>query len=368
MATLSFMPADIAASVQEIIHAESHEVSKVVWQLPLAILSEEETDVGQSGLSEADSSSGFSDNEGSHVLEKRCRFGKTSLETIPGTPVAASCCSPPGLSRAAMRQARDACKAEPCPPDSVASVVEASASAALPSMCRFNDTPLGTVPKTPVNGATLKKLSKVYGSPPGLSRTEARRARDAFKGTATWGAGQAGISSTVQSVGKRQTAREALARMREEAAHLKDLKHMADNDADKEDGQSPENSSEESEDAIDADQSCNSEEESIPTGHRCRFGITPLGTVPSTPVGGNLALPSPPGLSRKAMRQARDQCKGAAAESWGASTGQALTINPFGKPMTPPAARAAQRRAARDAVCTPHDCLGSLQQTPQVPR
>jgi hypothetical protein len=379
MAAVAFMPEFSRASAQEAAQAKSNEVSKVSVQLPSGALSEEETDVGQSGLSEMESSSGLSDFEASRVLGRRSRFGKTSLETIPGTPLAAGttsfCCSPTGLQRAALRQARDACKPAPHSSANVAGVVEATVPQTT-NLCRFSDTPLGTVPKTPVNGANLQGLSKVFGSPPGLSRTEARRARDACKVTAAWGAGQAAAPTTsmARSSGKRHTAREALARMKEEAAHLKDLKSRSGSDAEKEDDQSPENSSE-SEDAMDADQSSPSEEESTPeelvaktASQRCRFGITPLGTVPSTPVGGNLGLPSPPGLSRKAMRQARDQCKASVAASWGTSTAPALTINPSGTPMTPPAARAAQKRVARDAVGTPQYCPGSLQQTPQVPR
>mmetsp|Transcript_13516 Transcript_13516/g.30726 ORF Transcript_13516/g.30726 Transcript_13516/m.30726 type:complete len:231 (-) Transcript_13516:128-820(-) len=47
-------------------------------------------------------------------LSTRCRFHKTQLETIPGTPVATQGLpSPPGLSRTVMRRARDLCTALP---------------------------------------------------------------------------------------------------------------------------------------------------------------------------------------------------------------------------------------------------------------
>jgi len=92
---------------------------------------------------------------------------------------------------------------------------------------------------------------------------------------------------------------------------------------------------------------------------RCRFGHTALETVPSTPVGeaARPSLGSPPGLSRKAMRQARDACKAGSVgtASWGDRQASIMSTSPFtiipdGKPLTPPALRSAKRRAARDAL------------------
>lgn len=80
---------------------------------------EETTDVGSSGSDGEATSASESTISGTEDkmmpqrvatsrLSTRCRFSKTQLETIPGTPVAtAALPSPPGLSRAAMRRARD---------------------------------------------------------------------------------------------------------------------------------------------------------------------------------------------------------------------------------------------------------------------
>merc|ERR1740117_2851227 len=69
---------------------------------------EQTTDAGNGNTSEESAS------ESSSTEKRRCRFGDTTLQTVPATPSGtcsvASCRSPPGLSRASMRQARDACK------------------------------------------------------------------------------------------------------------------------------------------------------------------------------------------------------------------------------------------------------------------
>jgi len=80
-------------------------------------------------------------------------------------------------------------------------------------------------------------------------------------------------------------------------------------------------------------------------GRQCRFGTTSWGTIPATPVSGHASVTSPPGLSRKAMRQARDACMAgtATAIDWVTCAAPVLTINSSGKPMTPPAVRAAKR-------------------------
>merc|ERR1719326_2399074 len=88
---------------------------------------EEATDIGQGSASETESCSGISSEEGGCTVSKRCRFGETPLGTVPATPTGAvtSVGSPPGFSRTAMRQARDACKSEANPVSTV----------------RFDDTP-----------------------------------------------------------------------------------------------------------------------------------------------------------------------------------------------------------------------------------
>jgi len=89
-----------------------------------------------------------------------------------------------------------------------------------------------------------------------------------------------------------------------------------------------------------------STESSAAEGQQCRFGCSPLETVPATP-GAELSPASPPGLSRAAMRQARDSCKGVAGDK---ASMPVLTIGPDGKAMTPPSMYSAKRREVRDAL------------------
>jgi hypothetical protein len=332
-----------------------HKVS--LKNTPDVVDDEATTDVGHSSCSETESSSGLSGNEGCRSLGRRCRFGITSLETIPATPSASTLPlnSPPGLSRAAMREARDAMKQAP----GANTTDGQSSSQSLPAeafkgvtLSRFGETSFGTVPKTPVEKAKLKSLKSIFGSPPGLSRAEKRQARDACKLTTTsWGSGEALATGVISGAG---TAQERLAKMKQNAANLKQIPKVNDEenaaqsssecDGDAEEQCCPDlsRSTSEGSEAL--------SEGSAATAQNCRFHCTSLGTMPSTPAMNSASPASPPGLSRKAMRQARDSYKVAplASTSWGNS--QALTINPSGKPMTPPAQRAAKQRAARDSV------------------
>jgi len=372
------------------------------------------TDVGQSSASDAESSSGMSSDEGGRSLGKRCRFGKTPLETVPATPSAGSMLlnSPPGFSRAAMRQTRDACKTQSDPVSQdkqsvsevpVAASIADSLAPSSATLSRFGETPFGTVPKTPVGRAKWKALEKVFGSPPGLSRAEGRRARDACNGptttSASWSTCQevaksaspnkevAAWSACVDSAVKtdrRRGARETLTRMKEEAALLKNLGSSVNiaNSGGAEEELALEGDSESAhpavqcgkvkhgdsvhiDDVLGVSLSASSEEQ------KCRFDGTSLGTIPSTPLGNQVTVPSPPGLSRKAMRQARDVCKAAASAStsWGTGAGALLSINPSGNPMTPPTQRAARRRAARDAMSLDQGLLvPSMPRNTEMPR
>merc|ERR1712054_16911 len=69
-------------------------------------------------------------------------------------------------------------------------------------------------------------------------------------------------------------------------------------------------------------------EEVSAVAQNCRFMDTSFGTTPSTPI-------------RK---------EAPASLSWGNRKSDVLTISPIGKPMSPPAGRAAKQRAARDAM------------------
>jgi len=341
---------------------------------------DETTDAGPGSASETESSSGTSCTEGSKLgsrgLGKRCRFGTTPLETIPATPVGtpgiASLSSPPGLSHAELRQARDACKTDALPVLTATEDITASSSS---RPCRFGSTPLGTVPATPPQVAKFKALAKDVASPPGLSRAAMRQARDVCKFDSlprpSWGASaDPSVTSTTLATSpcavpvtppavrsaKKRAAREALLQsFKKGAAMLKaepqiqsiddsaDVEKcmlstvapkaalivtgdLADSEGPADPGQ--DSSSEES-----------SSESSAADGQRCRFGRNSFQTVPATPVGATapMSLGSPPGLSRAAMRQARDSCKAGA-----------LSTTTWEE--TPPALRSAKRQAARDEL------------------
>jgi len=325
----------------------------------------ETTDMGGNGsASDSESASGLSSSESSHGVSKPCRFGSTPLETIPATPVASkefSPASPPGLSRASMRRERDAFR------------LRSSATATsltLGRQCRFGSSSLQTVPATPPKVAKFKALAKNVGSPPGLSRASMRQARDACKvdvpATSSWGSSYQVPSATssasplltISPVGapmtpaavrsaKRREAREAMMQRAQEGAEL--LRGEAE--AMKKKRISEAASQEETESSIQVSDSehapfmgstsaseDSSSESSAPEGRRSRFGCTVLETVPPTP----LANASPPGLSRAAMRQARDACKAdrVSAPSWGSThtSTASLAFSPCTMPMTTSAA------------------------------
>lgn len=332
---------------------------------------EETTDVGHSEASETESSSGLSGNEaGRHCMNRRSRFGKISLETIPATPKGAGSCthfkdgsicrfgntsfntvpktpadgaafqvacqaSPPGLSRAAMRQARDA--HQPVAGPTMSDVGDCTSN----RLCRFGMTTFDTVPKTPAGAAKLKALKEKIGSPPGLSRADMRQDRDTSNADAlkssSWSSclvSSAEVATTATAGSMFQppvrSAKTMVSKIKQDAARLKQLRAQKD----------PDNSEED----LDAGQESVSEGDSATEllsttkNKQCRFESTSLGTVPSTPAGGKIALGSPPGLSRAAMRQARDTRKAGAASAggWKSCTGEGLTIS-SGHPMVPPA-------------------------------
>jgi len=316
------------------------------------------TDIGESAAaSETESSSGFSstEREQGRALGRRCRFGSTALETIPATPVGAmaqaSVASPPGLSRFAMRQARDALTGtSEADTSCCSSAVDDDAVPLSSRPCRFGTTPLGTVPSTPPTTAKWKALAKAncIRSPPGLSRAALRQARDSQQiPTTSWGGQQMASASP----SKRRSRELLLQRAKDGAALL-----QAEAEARKRNAESTE-AEEASQVVASADEqtsdvghSSSSEESSTESSaaevQQCRFGCSPLETVPATP-GAELSPASPPGLSRAAMRQARDSCKGVAGEK---ASMPVLTIGPDGKAMTPPSMYSAKRREVRDAL------------------
>jgi len=233
---------------------------------------------------------------------------------VPKTPTSGAMlqASPPGLSRAAMRKERDAFK------PGASTVVADAAIEAPDGLCRFGTTSLDTVPKTPVGAGNWKALKNQFGSPPGLSRAGMRQARDAVGTKApTWIAQTAEVppmkmlatTPVFQPCARtaKPNAREAFLRIKQDAALLKDLKLQKEMD--------------QSEEELDTSRDGCSSEEKSSVDKRCRLGSTALGTVPATPVGGDKSLASPPGLSRAAMRQARDAAgkDQTSAPVWGSS-------------------------------------------------
>lgn len=229
---------------------------------------------------------------------------------------------------------------------------------------RFGATPFGTVPKTPTSKAMLKNLKSVFGSPPGLSHTEKRRARDACMTPDAWGNLDALPTGDLSSAAGKGLAHNRLAKMKARAALLKDLK-----------GSQQSTQGEHGEEVDDVAKGDTSEPAATPeevsaVAQNCRFMDTSFGTTPSTPIRKE-APASPPGLSSKSMRQSRDVTKvtAPASVSWGNRKSDVLTISPIGKPMSPPAGRAAKQRAARDAMTLGWGVsMPAITQAPGVPR
>lgn len=381
-------------SLQQALSMHSGPDAKISLQKELnmdAADDEATTDVGQSSASEAESSSGMSSNEGQRRLGRRCRFGITPLETIPGTPSAATSSfgggSPPGFSRAAMREARDSfclqkTTAVDLGPQSSAKAVPAACAPVLTgvALSRFGETSFGTVPKTPSAKAEMKSLKSIIGSPPGLSFSERRQERDDCKvaetlALASWGSSEPiATSASSFASGEADLRRAALACLPKERGSLNGLLAKMKEEASRLNSQKPSTSdgtSRTTNSAVGSDGDCE-QSTTADKGQPCRFDGTALGTMPKTPAGKEATPPSPPGLSRKAMRQSRDAFMktAVASTSWGTQASAALTISPSGKPATPVAELAARQRAARDA--TSLACGGllpsSLPQASQVSR
>jgi len=380
---------------------------------------EDTTDMGDCSHSDTDRSVALTASEcGSSArvsgVGRQCRFGSTALETIPATPVAAMVCSPPGLSRAAMRRERDRCKSEDAVPSALdeEKSYDLSANKSEPGLsaltsgrqCRFGSSLSGldTVPKTPIGVGSYKALlAAAIGSPPGLSHASLRQERDACNARAlsatSWGSleesagtlspaaltnSQSGGPTTPPAMrsAKRRAAREALLKQaKNEAALLQvsaytsfcivadeqDSSHSAHSDKECHSFAAPTFAQKEADAALvhdveDSDQATemghgsspeaeSSSDSSVVEGQRCCFAGASLQTVPVMAGAG-----SPPGLSRAALRQARDACKaeGFQATSWGGchvllepprAPTSLLTIGPDGIAFSPPAWGSANR-------------------------
>merc|ERR1719238_912684 len=135
------------------------------------------TDMGHGCTSDTEDS-GLSGTECSRVDAPQgrcCHFGSSSLETVPATP--GGICSHASITsptRAAMLQARDACKVDVLPDASKSTSSSNTAVMKDVTACRFESTSLGTVPATPPSAVKWKCLAQVFGSPPGLSRASMR--------------------------------------------------------------------------------------------------------------------------------------------------------------------------------------------------
>merc|ERR1712072_668557 len=101
-------------------------------------------------------------------------------------------------------------------------------------------------------------LKMVFGSPPGLSRTQMRSDRDACKApplpSTAWSGSQE-LTSPARS-GKRQTARESLTKLKQEATLLKDVVLRK---------------------KVSETKVLQHSQSDATMGQQCRFGSTPLG-------------------------------------------------------------------------------------------
>lgn len=226
-------------------------------------------------------SGGSSSDEACASPAKRCRFGATPFNTVPATPMgparAAPIGSPPGLSRKAMRSARDSVKA-----------VSSTATA------RLTESAFSTVPKTPAAVAKLGKELGEFRSPPGLSRTQMRRERDACKGELAWGSSYRpnhAAYAGAKSPSKRQRAQKKLESMMEGALLLR-----AESSAEHQESLAGTVNNDDAAECMDK----------MAEVQKCRFQSSVLVTVPTTPAG-RWIMPSPPGLSRRELREARDR-------------------------------------------------------------
>jgi hypothetical protein len=370
----------------------NHSAQKSLGLTDIGYLEDEETtDVGFCNTSDTESSSGMSCQDGEQSLGRRCRFGGSALGTVPKTPSHASCAtlptSPPGLSRAAMRRARDACKSSARPdrqaPESSsesASVPSVPVSIGASKVCRFGISTFETLPKTPAGGEKLKAYKNVFGSPPGLSHAGLRQDRDACKlgssSVTSWGSCSASQTKTLQQTATRMAPRERLSKMKKEASLLKQQQaqdHSGDEDAPREldstahkcgaefstpFSQELELGSTETGMKVGCTNAESSEEEASSdmaaiNKHSSRFEETPLRTVPLTSTAAAASCSSP---CRAAMRKSRDLCK----------IGAPLTISPSGAPLTPPALRRAKQRVVSDtaAVVQKNLMTSTLPQAP----
>eukprot|EP00931_Biecheleriopsis_adriatica_P106030 TRINITY_DN80548_c0_g1_i1.p1 TRINITY_DN80548_c0_g1~~TRINITY_DN80548_c0_g1_i1.p1 ORF type:complete len:338 (-),score=43.99 TRINITY_DN80548_c0_g1_i1:196-1062(-) len=269
-----------------------------------------------------------------------CHLGSSSLETLPGVPiesaglvpVSLAIGSPPGLSRASMRQARDACKLQVSP----SWHHDASTTSML----------------------TIGPSGKALSPPQVLKLARRRAAREAIFArakeqmmrlqsqetlrtpSASSGQGDSGkvLSSFTDSVSRSLVPK---------TSAPFPIEDMDDNEESTDvgfDGTSEDDSA--------SDWSCSESLCRAPSG-RCRFNGSALETIPATPVAGAPSVGSPPGLSRSSMRRARDACKAALPRpTWGGYLSSAAPSVPD-KPITPTSLCLANLRAARDSLSAP---------------
>jgi len=350
-------------------HRQQHPKQKTIKMAPLSPLTRSQSEACvlelRSSL-DANSRAKVSLEECIAVTEKRCLFGENSFGTVPAMRGATSAVgSPPGLSRAALRRERDSLKASANP------------------NARFVETQFGTVPKTPSGASGLQNLAKAFGSPPGLSRSEMRKERDACKAAnlptkwtsrdATADTKSSGFLLTPES-DKHKTATDRLREAKQESAWFKDLRSGSPSSTRSSSEATPLRGTSSSSGSMTKESSTDSLSELLAsTTHRCCFGTTDLGTVPSASLWGESKVPSPPGLSRKALRQARDSCKGKLSSDhpWTASAGTLLTIKPSGVSL-PKLFSNERRRLAEGGLATLRQDISasvpSLHRLAQEPR
>lgn len=280
--------------------------------------------------SDAESTSLFSGAEEQLAAGGRwCHLGSSSLETVPGVPSACGAPlslkigSPPGLSRASQRQARDACKLQ-VPP-----ALNSNASASL---------------------LTIGPSGKALSPPQAVKLARRRAARETMLARAKEEAllqsreNQRTKASAQERFEGEETVPSTWAQKMSVPSPIEDVSDNEESTDVGFDGASEDDSA--------SDWSCPESLRRAPQ-RRCRFNGSALETIPATPVSGAPGVGSPPGLSRASMRQARDACKAALpTPAWGGYSSAAALPLP-GKQMTPTSLRLARLRAARDSLSVP---------------
>jgi len=247
------------------------------------------------------------------AASRLCHLGSSSLQTVPGMPAASASGvpislaigSPPGLSRASMRQARDACKLQ-VPPAWGSEASHAMALTIGPSGNALS--PPQAVKLARRRAARDAMLARAKEEMALLKSQEKLRAQEASSAPDK---GEPSFSeSTAETSGQKMSIPSL-------SVDMDDNEESTDVGFD---GPSEDDSA--------SDWSCSESLQKAPS-RRCRFNRSALETIPATPVAAASGVGSPPGLSRASMRRARDACKAALPTPvWGGYLSSAVPSAP----------------------------------------